>query len=255
MVGIYKIKNTKNNKIYVGQSTNIEKRWSAHRNRPFNNSASQYDSPLYRAIRKYGLSAFVFEVIEECSVSLLNEREQFYIQLYQANNPKFGYNLTIGGQPAPVPSKLSSIDINNICTLLLNTDLTEKQIAEQFGVSQRLISGINLGQYHLLPELIYPLRSKKQQKVKTCIDCGKEISKNSLRCKSCSNHLKSELNKSTNKPSRDILKNEIRTIPFTHLSKKYGVSDKAIVKWCISYNLPSKKSEIKSYTDEQWSKI
>lgn len=177
MVGIYKIKNTKNNKIYIGQSTNIEKRWNAHRNRPFNSNASQYNSPLYRAIRKYGLSAFVFEVIEECSISLLNEKEQFYIQLYQANNPKFGYNLTIGGQSASVPSKLSSTDIDNIYTLLLNTDLTEKQIAEQFGVSQRLISGINLGQYHLLPGLTYPLRSKEQRKLKACIDCGKKFLK------------------------------------------------------------------------------
>jgi hypothetical protein len=35
----------------------------------------------------------------------------------------------------------------------------------------------------------------------------------------------------------------------------YNVSDKAIVKWCIKYNLPSKKKLIKSYDDEMWLKI
>lgn len=53
-------------------------------------------------------------------------------------------------------------------------------------------------------------------------------------------------------PSREILKQEIRNLPFLQIAKKYNVSDNAVRKWCIKYNLPSKKKDIKAYTDEEW---
>lgn len=34
--GIYKITNLINNKVYIGQSVNVLKRFAAHKNRPFN---------------------------------------------------------------------------------------------------------------------------------------------------------------------------------------------------------------------------
>lgn len=55
-----------------------------------------------------------------------------------------------------------------------------------------------------------------------------------------------------NCPNRDTLKNEIRIHSFSTLSKKYGISDNAIRKWCKKYNLPSKSYEIKQYTDKEW---
>lgn len=54
---------------------------------------------------------------------------------------------------------------------------------------------------------------------------------------------------------REKLKQMIRQYTFLHLSAEFGVSDKAIVKWCISFNLPYKKKDINSYTDEEWKKI
>ena len=36
------------------------------------------------------------------------------------------------------------------------------------------------------------------------------------------------------------------------VGKKYLVSDNAVRKWCKAYDLPSKVSEIKKYTDEEW---
>ena len=252
MVGIYKITNIISNKIYIGQSTNIEKRWNAHRTRPFNPNAAQYNSAFYRSIRKYGLNAFCFEVIEECVPDKLDEREQYYIQLYNSNNADFGYNLTEGGQAATTPSKISKADLESIYDLLLNSNLSETEIATRFNISQRLVSGINLGEYHISLNLTYPLRKKVRY---FCEDCGKEITRGSKRCVACANRLKNQNRVSSNKPNRETLKKEIRTIPFVQLGKKYNVSNTAVVKWCRSYNLPSKKSEINSYTDEEWSKI
>lgn len=57
------------------------------------------------------------------------------------------------------------------------------------------------------------------------------------------------------RPSREVLKKEIRIYSFVSLGKKYGVSDKAISKWCIFYHLPSRKTDIKKYTNEEWEKL
>ena len=61
--------------------------------------------------------------------------------------------------------------------------------------------------------------------------------------------------KFSNKPPREILKEQIRNTPFSHLGNLYGVSDNAVRKWCKSYNLPSRVGDIKNITDEEWVKI
>lgn len=94
----------------------------------------------------------------------------------------------------------------------------------------------------------------KQSNKTFCIDCGKEISKNSLRCLEC--QAKSRIIKQTDMLiSKEELKTLIRTIPFTHIAKKYNVSDNAIRKWCDKFKLPRTKKEINSYSDEEWEKI
>ena len=57
------------------------------------------------------------------------------------------------------------------------------------------------------------------------------------------------------RPSREELKQLIRTIPFTRIAEQFGVSDNAIRKWCKAENLPSKKSEINQYSVSEWEKI
>lgn len=84
-----------------------------------------------------------------------------------------------------------------------------------------------------------------------CQRCGIKITKGSTYCDKCAHYL----SRKVERPDRETLKKEIRTIPFTQLSKKYNVSDKAIVKWCIAENLPSKKSEIKAIPDNVWEKL
>ena len=49
-------------------------------------SNKDYDSHFYRSIRKYGLENFDFEIIEECSIDKLDEKEQFYINKYNSSN-------------------------------------------------------------------------------------------------------------------------------------------------------------------------
>ena len=92
----------------------------------------------------------------------------------------------------------------------------------------------------------------KIEKAYYCSSCGKQISSYSKSglCQECYKKICF-----VDRPTREELKNLIRNESFLSIGKKYGVSDNAIRKWCIAENLPSKKTEIKMYTDEDWSKI
>ena len=85
-----------------------------------------------------------------------------------------------------------------------------------------------------------------------CIDCGCEILQSSVRCSSCSAKQKGLLSRKIERPSKEELKQLIRTQSFSALGRKYDVTDNAIRKWCESYNLPKTKKEISKYSDEQW---
>lgn len=92
MIGIYKITNNVNNKCYIGQSRDIEARWAKH----LSAYKSSPEWELYRAFKKYGISSFSFEIIEECLIEELNEREIYWIAQYDSFNN--GYNMTLGGE-------------------------------------------------------------------------------------------------------------------------------------------------------------
>lgn len=57
------------------------------------------------------------------------------------------------------------------------------------------------------------------------------------------------------RPSREELKDLIRTKSFLEIAKIYQVSDNAIRKWCDAENLPRKKSDIKNISDQDWKNI
>lgn len=269
MVGIYKIQNLMNGKVYIGQSRNIKKRWTAHRNSPFNPNQPNYDSFLYRAIRKYGLDNFSFEVIEECKPSQLNERENYWIRFYQSNNREKGYNFTFAeSESGGHPIALTLEKIEGIWDDLKNSELSQKEIAEKYGVSDHTISSINTGKSWIREDFDYPVReiprgkrhdkarrtyqSKVNGKIKNhCSVCGKEISLDAKMCPVC--FAKSA--RKTQWPERGELKELIRTKSFLEIGRMFNVSDSAIRKWCKFYHLPYKKTEIKKMSDENWELI
>ena len=88
MIGIYKITNKNTGKIYIGQSNDIERRFSEH--------CYKDVLAIDKAIQKYGKDAFSFEVVEECSLKTLDEREKYWIAYYNTYKG-FGYNCNEGG--------------------------------------------------------------------------------------------------------------------------------------------------------------
>ena len=76
MIGIYKI-TSPNGKIYIGQSVNIKRRWNQHK-------YQKLDTILSRSFKKYGVDNDTFEILCECEISELNEKERYYQDYYNA---------------------------------------------------------------------------------------------------------------------------------------------------------------------------
>lgn len=249
MIGIYKITNNINNHCYIGQSRNITKRFNSHIN--YHQSVKNY--PLYRAFRKYGLENFSFEILEECSINELNERERFWILNL---NPE--YNQTIETNYSIVPQKLNLEQVKEIQQILIadkSGSVNHKILGEYYGVSADTIQAINAGRMWIDDTLTYPLHISKfaQKQHKYCKDCGIEIYRTSTRCNACEAKHRKETYKLP--VTREELKQLIYEKSFTAIGDMYGVSDNAIKKWCKKYNLPHLKKDIKHYTKEKWQNI
>lgn len=91
---IYKITNTENGKIYIGQTNNPDLRWSQHKSNAKYNRGNQV---ITKAIIKYGVKLFKFEVIATCNTKEhVDFIEEKIIKQYGSCTPK-GYNVDSGG--------------------------------------------------------------------------------------------------------------------------------------------------------------
>ena len=93
VTGIYKITNQKDNMCYVGQAVDVATRWKQHAK-----CGLGIDTPasnkLYKAMIQDGIWNFSWELLEQCPRSDLDEKEKFYINLYQSY--EYGYNSNTG---------------------------------------------------------------------------------------------------------------------------------------------------------------
>lgn len=244
MIGIYKITNLINNKCYIGQSIDIQRRWNKHKN-------SNLSYPLYNAFRLYGLENFLFEVLEECDRAELNEKELFYIKKYNSCNPENGYNQTLNCGSIYGHGIVFTYDlIESLFDDLLLTDIDKEQLAKKYKCSERTITDVNAGRVWHKDSINYPIRKYwigKDGKHYSCLDthicprCGKPKHIRSILCMTCSKQVQRKVN---NRPDAKTLAQEIVNSSFTAVGRIYGVSDNTIRKWCKFYNIPVKKVEL-----------
>lgn len=95
---LYRITDVLNNKVYIGQTINPARRWSYHKSQSKKIKPLQY---IHRAMTKYGIDNFVFDVIVSCITQ--DDADYTEIQLierYDSRNKEVGYNRAPGGSVA-----------------------------------------------------------------------------------------------------------------------------------------------------------
>lgn len=131
---IYIIRNTINNKVYIGQTkVSVDIRWKEHLRH-----AKYGDQVINKAMRKYGIDKFYIETLEICNLDLLDYREMYYIDLYKSTDKTKGYNVSIGGKTPRFERKILSI--STLIDLYKNQGFTLDNIAKQFNVSRYIIT-------------------------------------------------------------------------------------------------------------------
>lgn len=136
MCGIYKIENLINGKIYIGKSIDIQKRFKTHINNSFNKNNPSYNHLIHKAIRKYGVENFSFDVIEQCDENDLDQKEIYWIRFYDCcvlDGKDNGYNMTRGGEGS------SSIDALKMYELW-DSGLSIIEIAEELNCDRHAVS-------------------------------------------------------------------------------------------------------------------
>lgn len=138
MIGIYKITNP-SGKIYIGQSVYIEGRLSKYKS-----ARCKTQRILYNSIFKHGWENHVFEIIEECTEELLNERERYYQDFFDCVGDN-GMNCMLTG--THTKSGKASKETINILTGRKLSDATRLKMSQRKASEEtRLkISQANIG--------------------------------------------------------------------------------------------------------------
>lgn len=175
---IYKIINSVNDKIYIGQTrADLGIRWSQHK------YSMKYEKhkPLYRAMSKYGFEKFRIIPLETVNAStldkiveILNEREMYYISLYNTLSP-YGYNLTVGGNQTSIYATKAVDAYNASGELMYSFDSTTEAV-KVLGIAGKQHHGISsccrgksdsalgyIWRYRGEPFDKYPIKTTQQQ--------------------------------------------------------------------------------------------
>lgn len=129
MAYIYCIKNNVNDKVYIGKTIRtVDIRFKEHI-KDANNK--RCNSKLHRAMNKYGIEHFYYEVLEQCLEEESSDREQYYIKKY--DSVENGYNISYGGEGE------SQVDFSQIEELFLQ-GYTFKEIANITGHTEKTVS-------------------------------------------------------------------------------------------------------------------
>lgn len=162
---VYIIKNTVNEKVYIGQSKDAAKRWLSHiYNAKYENKTNKEVQLIHKAMMKYGVDKFHYEILEY-QVSNYDEREIYWINKFNSIAPN-GYNIAYGGDGTGV----GLLSVNSIfesekqliqcISEISGTSKTFINIARKYHCSPEVISAINSGdRYRMSDRFEYPLRN------------------------------------------------------------------------------------------------
>lgn len=154
--GIYKLTFPNTDKVYVGQSQNIENRYTQHINSMLNNNTSK---KLQDAFRLYGIPTY--EILIECNVQELDVNEKEAIEIFDSVNS--GFNTLDDARIMPKEfgenhpnAKYTNHSIETAFLLLCDFDYSHKEISNISGVSINMVHHIAAGTCHVWLKDKYP---------------------------------------------------------------------------------------------------
>ena len=160
--GIYKI-NFPNGKAYIGKAVDIKRRMKEHNSE----NIQLVDKKIKEKIGFITEVEILERIKDKNNLSLLNERERYWISYYKTYEDKTkGYNQTPGGDGAApgvdnVSAKINEKQLQEVYQLLINSDLFIYEIAKKYNISSVSISDINCGRRYFNKNFSYPLRKPK----------------------------------------------------------------------------------------------
>ena len=161
MIGIYKITNKINGKVYIGQTIHPDRRWMEHKQKARH---GQDKYLVHLAMNKYGEQNFTFEIIEWTED--YNNEEKRLIKEYNSITPN-GYNISEGGDNCILYGEDNPRNItpNDVVPLIIQdlkeNKLSDREIAKKYNLTDKIIADINHGYTHKQENEQYPIRIKK----------------------------------------------------------------------------------------------
>jgi len=177
MTGIYKIISP-TNKVYIGQSFDIDRRWKDHK---FELGYKHIKSKLKNSFISHGFENHIFEILEECEIELLNERERFYQDQFDVLGP-MGLNLVLteSSTEARICSEESKHNISKSLKKY-NSSLTEEQKIIRNKKTSESMKGISLGRKHTKEtKLLLSKRNTGKKHTKETIEKISQASKSKI---------------------------------------------------------------------------
>lgn len=184
---IYKITNTINNKIYIGQTNMTEpQRWQAHiwhaYNDPENDSVA-----LCHAIAKYGRESFKREILATANTQdELNQLEQHYIKKYNSTDRNIGYNISCGGDGHLKVSDEEILKAYNkygsLASAARALNMSRSGLDKRFKALGIISRNLTIYQYDLEGNLIQIYDSFSDAKRKTLLNLPYNVPKSHFSC-------------------------------------------------------------------------
>lgn len=159
---IYKITNLKNEKFYIGKTSNIERRWKEHLS-----LVGKKRHPFYDAIAHYGAENFIIEIVDKTDVSLIDDLERKWI--LETKAIEFGYNITEGGTGGDTFSNKSD-ELKQITREKLRKYMLENNPMYNENVKQTHIISLNTKEYkQKMSEVVKARGNEYKQKISTSL--------------------------------------------------------------------------------------
>ena len=196
MIGIYKIISP-SKKIYIGQSRDIEKRFKQYKS-----NSCKTQIRLVHSFNKYGVDNHIFEIVEECDIEELNNKERYYQDLYDVIG-KNGLNCIL----------INTNDLPKILSEETRLKLSESRIGYKFSQeSKDKMSKSAKGKKHSAERILKHQQHNMNRSIPIICTITKEIWYSVRKCAKDNNLTKSTLNnylnnKTENKTSLIYLKN------------------------------------------------